>query len=151
MTVATTPMILDTAVTFADLDAAVTDLGWVRHGTTAAPPLVPGEPEVATWTHPLAGTLVYTCNPVVWLRVLDLGTVERAAAVALAVRLPHLGESAIAALLRAGPTELVLLGVLAAGVQRSPTHLNAVRALLHHRDPAVAQAAIATARMLVEA
>lgn len=151
MTVMTTPMILDTAVTFADLDTAVTSLGWERHGTTAAPPLVPGEPEVATWTHPWAGTLVYTCNPAVWLRVLDLGAVEPRAAVALALRLPHLGESAIAALLRAGPTELVLLGVLAAGVLRSPAHLNAVRALMQHREHAVAQAAVTTAKLLVEA
>ena len=40
----TTPIILDTAVSFADLDAAVTDLGWQRHGTTAVP-VVGGEPE----------------------------------------------------------------------------------------------------------
>jgi hypothetical protein len=145
-----TVMVLDTAVTFPDVEAAAADLGWQLVGTTALPPLVPGEPEVATWTQPGAGTLVYTCNPAVWLRVLDLEGVEPAAAVALALRLPHLGEAAIAALLRARPTELVLFGVLAAGTYRSPAHLNAVRALTHHPDPTVARAAANAARLLAE-
>jgi hypothetical protein len=39
MTVTTTPIILGTPVSFADPDAALTDLGWRRHGTTAAPVL----------------------------------------------------------------------------------------------------------------
>lgn len=145
-----TVMVLDTAVTFADVESAAADLGWQPHGTTAIPPLVPGEPEVVTWTQPGAATLVYTYNPVVGLRVLDLTDIDPVAAVALALRLPHLGEAAIAALLHAGTTELVLLGVFAAAAYRSPAHLNAVRALMHSRDPVVARVAANTARILAE-
>jgi hypothetical protein len=144
-----TSMVLDTSVTYADLETAVTDLGWQRQAI-AMQPLVSGEPEFATFAKPDAGTLVYTCNPAVWLRVLDLDHVAPSALVALALRLPHLGEEAITGLLRAKQTERVLRGVLAAGVLPSPRHLQAVRALLHHRDPSVARAAIATSRVLVQ-
>lgn len=135
-------MVIDPAVTFAELDAVVRRAGWSPRGELATAPLVAGEPEVATWTRPTAGTLTYTCNPAVWLRVLDLSTVEDpAAAVALAVQLPHRGIEAVTRLLRSGSEESLLLGVLAARVLRSPTHVGALRALTRSKHSTVARAA----------
>jgi hypothetical protein len=50
--------------------------------------------------------LVYTCNPAVWLRLLDLGGVTDAAErMALALSLPQLESAGIGQLLRSGDVE----------------------------------------------
>jgi hypothetical protein len=73
-------LIVAPEVTFTELDRDLQGTGFERDpevgGASGLPPLVPGEPELAGWN--IRGGkpfLTYTCNPAVWLRVLDVGYV----------------------------------------------------------------------------
>jgi len=137
-------VVLRPELTYAELADRVEARGWAWHSGPALPPLVAGEPELAAWRHPTAGDLVYTCNPVAWLRLLDLAAVsDPAERIELLVGLPLLESDDVGPLLRSGSVEDVLLGVYAADVLGLREHARAVRALMRHRDPAVARAATA--------
>ena len=126
---------------YKDLALALERLGWRYVSGPARPPLVPGEPEFASWRIG-EESLVYTCNPVVWLRVLDLSAITGAARrLALITAVPSLEYRRVAGLLRSRATESVLLGVLAAEVLDARDQLPALRALMHHSDRVVAVAA----------
>ena len=135
-------VVLRPELTYAELAGQVEARGWVWHSGPTLPPLVAGEPELSAWRHPTAGDLVYTCNPVAWLRLLDLAAVsDPAERIHLLLGLPLLESEDIGPLLRSASVEEVLLGVHAAAVLGLREHARAVRALMHHRDPAVARAA----------
>jgi hypothetical protein len=128
-------------LSYDELNAALGELGWAFESGPSYPPLVAGEPELATWRRG-DDNLLYACNPVAWLRVLDLSDVSHPSdRLALALRLPLLDSARIARLLRTRDTESVLLGVLAADVLGMREHLPAVRALMHHREGVVAATA----------
>ncbi len=135
-------IVLVPRLTFDELNVLVAERGWAIKSGPTTPPLAEGEPELCAWRHDTSGTLVYTCNPVVWLRLLDLGGVTDAAErMALAAGLPQLESGGIGRLLRSGRAEDVLLGLLAAQELDRTEHLSAIRALMHHADPSVARAA----------
>jgi hypothetical protein len=134
-------LVLEPGLSYVDIDETVRRLGWQPVSGPAYPPLVPGEPEFAAWRQG-DDSLAYTCNPVAWLRVLDLSAVaEPARRLALIAGLPLLEYARLPRLLRSADTETVLLGVLAVDILDAREHLPAVRALMHHREPVVAQAA----------
>jgi hypothetical protein len=134
-------VVLAPELSYVELDATVRRLGWEHVSGPTYPPLVAGEPELATWRQG-GDSLSYICNPVAWLRVLDLSAVAEAARrLALVASLPLLEDDELRRLLRSRAPETVLLGVLAVDVLRASKHLPAVRALMHHREPTVAQAA----------
>lgn len=136
-------IVLSPEMTYVELNSALAERGWVWTSGPSTLPLVPDEPELTTWRHDTAGSLVYTCNPVVWLRLLDLAAVtDPSERVALALGLPQLESEEIGRVLRSGDVERTLLGVLAAEVLDGTEHLSAIRALMHHRDPSVARAAV---------
>jgi hypothetical protein len=64
----TARIVLDPELSYVELDASVRRLGWEHLAGPAYPPLVPGEPEFASWRQG-TDSLAYTCNPVAWLRV----------------------------------------------------------------------------------
>lgn len=134
-------LVLAPTLSYVELDALVRGLGWEHVSGPAYPPLVPGEPEFASWRQS-GDRLGYTCNPAVWLRVLDVSAVAEAARrLALVSSLPLLGYAELPGLLRSGDPQHVLLGVLAVDVLAACEHLGPVRALMHHREPVVARAA----------
>ena len=136
-----TRLVLMPELAYESLDATVRGLGWQPMTGPAGPPLVVGEPEFATWAQD-DDLLTYACNPVAWLRVLDLsGVAEPARRSELLAAVPLLEYDRLPRLLRSSRPETVLLGVLAVDLLAAREHLPAVRALMHHREPAVARAA----------
>lgn len=83
-------LIVAPEVPFAELDRDLQATGFERDrdvGGTALPPLVPGEPELAGWTWRGGKPFItYTFNPVVNLRVLDVGFVPPALRGTIAAR-----------------------------------------------------------------
>ncbi|MFF5289021.1 hypothetical protein [Paractinoplanes globisporus] len=138
-------LVLDPDLRYADLTATLRRFGFALVREPSAPPLVPGEPEFGTWRR-ADDIAVYTCNPVVRLRLLDLSGVAEPDAIR--AELPLLHASALPRLLRSSDPEQLLLGVLAAGAMHAYDQLPALRALGRHRDSAVARAAVLTARGL---
>jgi hypothetical protein len=62
-------VILDPSCSYRVVEAAFLEDGWSGGPVTALAPLVPGEPEAATWRR--EGFAVrYTCDPVMWFRLL---------------------------------------------------------------------------------
>jgi hypothetical protein len=97
-------IVLSPQLTYAELNDILAQRDWVVWAEHSAASR--GEPEFATWRHDTAGSLVYTCNPAVWLRLLDLGGVTDAAErMALALSLPQLESAGIGQLLRSGDVE----------------------------------------------
>jgi hypothetical protein len=134
-------IVLDPELPYERIAAAVEELGWRHVGGPQYPPLVPGEPEFATWRRD-DDTLVYACNPVAWLRVLDLTAVtDPWQRLALLAALPLLPHDQLPQLLRSAATESLLLGILAADIMDDRKQLGTLRALMHHRDPVAATAA----------
>lgn len=135
-------VVLQPELSYTDLATVLVNFGWAFRSGPKYPPLVAGEPEFAVWGRDGDATLVYTCNPVVWLRILDLSAAGGAAdRKALVMQLPLLGPSHIGRLLRSRQLESALLGILATDTLGTREHLPAVRALLHHRERAIAVAA----------
>ena len=133
---------------YSTLAATLQSLGWEVASEPAHPPLVDGEPEFASWRKE-DDTVVYTCNPVAWLRLVDISAVSRPAdRLALVTRLPMLDPGRIARLVRARNANDVLLGILATDVLALRDNLPALRALMHSRDRVVAGAAQRITRSL---
>ena len=65
-------LVLDPSILFEEMRRRLESLGFARQpDTTITPPLVPGEPESASFISPESeARIVYTFNPVVKLRVL---------------------------------------------------------------------------------
>ncbi len=64
---------------FANLEVRLAELGWTAQASTMVrPPILPGEPEMASWRKQDV-LLTYSFNPVVGLRVIHLSGGEAAA------------------------------------------------------------------------
>lgn len=122
---------------FASLSARLSELGW-RVASSAARPIVEGEPEYAVYERQAPGRIHYTFNPVCQLRVLeipeDLDAVTRSA-------LPAVGVDAVEAWLRSTEERTLLRGVLASRLLPDPRWSARLRDLVHHPRAAIAQAA----------
>lgn len=127
---------------FAEMEAALARLGWARTAdTSAAPPLVAGEPEFASFEG-RGGRASYTFNPVVRLRVLVFRGERAADACAEAARaLPALDHADLRRLLSAEDPRTLLLGILAARALRSLLVADLLEELCGHAHARVAAAA----------
>jgi hypothetical protein len=137
-------LVLQPGCTFAQMAAALERAGWTRgHDTLAAPPIIPGEPELASWSARGDGAQIsYTFNPVVHLRVLvfygarageQCGEVEGI--------LPTLGLQDLRDLLQSTDARQPLLGIFAARELKAFLVLDLLEALRDHPQATVARAA----------
>lgn len=138
-------LVLQPSFAFAQIEAALARLGWARAAdTSVAPPLVPGEPEFASWSRGDAGgaRISYTFNPVVRLRVLVFYGERAGALLAEAVSaLPALGLKELRELLQSNDARTLLLGILAARALGAIVVLDLLEPLREHTEGAVARAA----------
>ncbi|MCB9764053.1 MAG: hypothetical protein H6739_30055 [Alphaproteobacteria bacterium] len=134
-------LVLDPDFTFNALDARLEALGWqsVRVGSGLAS-LIPGEPELATWRRGRV-RLIYTFNPAVRLRMLD---VRGGRARGLAKALPLLDATRVQALLASADRAEVLLGLLAARVVKGAGLREGIRAWSEAEDPLLSKVAAQT-------
>ena len=141
----TVSLVLDPNVSFRMLADSLAELGWQRRpDTSVAPPIIPGEPEFASWSRG-EDRISYTFNPVVRLRVLAFyGEDAGSARARVRDALPMLELEELEELLRSSEPREVLLGILAAGVLKVVTVLGTLETLRNHRERAVAQAAAKT-------
>lgn len=141
----TLSLVLNPNVSFQALASSLDQLGWERRpDTSVAPPIIPGEPEFASWSNE-DDRISYTFNPVVRLRVLAFyggGAGSRRSEVRDA--LPMLELEELEESLRSSEPRDVLLGILAAGVLKVVTILDTLDTLRNHRERAIAQAAAKT-------
>ena len=137
------PLVAVPELPFADLDVTLESLGWFLLSESQTPPIIPGEPELAVYTHRRAAArLTYTFNPVVRLRVLAFDGDDAIAEQArVAARIDLIDGAALRRLLGAVEVKPILLGLFTAGVLRDRSVLAEVERLAGHRDPGVARAA----------
>lgn len=107
-----TRLILDPGTAFATVHQAFRDLGFTLDEHDASP--LQEEPALAAWSingaRPFA---VYSFNPVVRLRVLDVGLLTSQQRQALAMRLPVLARQSLRALLNSPSGRMCLLAIWA--------------------------------------
>ncbi len=144
-------LVIDPRCSFATIAATVEALGMVAlPDTMAAAPLVADEPEFAAWSDTASEIVIhYSCNPVVWLRVLHV-TGDGALGCYGDVRdgLPTLGPPAIADLLAAAEPREQLLGLYAASELALFAMLPAAEKLRSGPSRAVTAAAATTVETL---
>lgn len=131
---------------FSQLEPALLGLGYTRLPHAAAtPPMIPGEPELALFQAPgrLGATLAYSFNPVVGLRVLEVGALGPDQRADLAERLRLLDPLTLPALLAEKGAKRRLLGILAATATDALDMAAAIAPLAEDPEPAVADAATA--------
>src|ERR1041384_5981601 len=112
----TVSLVLDPDVSFRLLADSLAELAWQRRpDTSVAPPIIPGEPEFASWSKG-EDRISYTFNPVVRLRVLAFyGEGAGSARARVRDALPMLELDELEELLRSSEPREGLLGLLAAG------------------------------------
>jgi hypothetical protein len=146
------PLIVSPEINFERLKRELGRLAWtLQPNTMVAAPLVPGEPEVASWKHQRGdGRIVYTFNPVVSLRVLSFyGDAAAELRTEAAARLPSLTSGDLLELLKSDDVEKLLLGIFAVGEAEEIEALGAIIRLLAHPEPLVARAAAQTQEKLL--
>ncbi|MGI9303175.1 MAG: hypothetical protein ACR2RB_10770 [Gammaproteobacteria bacterium] len=140
----TKSLVLRPEIDFHTIEQSLLDLNWQRMDNgTAQPPLVPGEPELATWVS-ADGTqrIVYSFNPVVKLRVLSFaGTDSQNACREITPRLPALQHADLTRLLASAEVRDILLGIFAGVELDAIDLLPQLDALRTHPDTHVANAA----------
>jgi hypothetical protein len=144
-------MIVAPEIDFTAIDGALRSIGLVRGAdATAAPPLVPGEPEFAWWRSPDGAMRVnYSFNPVVLLRVLVFAGADPVKWLALAAGLlPRLEPDTITVLLKAEDPRQVLLGLYAAGEIRASGLLPEIQALRINANRRISETAARTVETL---
>jgi hypothetical protein len=138
-------------VGFAAVDAAVHAAGLEGGPTTALPPLLPGEPELAEWTDPAHPDVrvSYSFDPTVMLRVLEVGVpADHETWLRLSRQLPTVPEEDLLAGLFAGDVETLARTVLAARVLTRRDLLPRIEQLRRHSSGVVAAVADRTVRDL---
>jgi hypothetical protein len=134
-------LVLAPSYPYLRLARALEQAGWSGGPITALPPLVAGEPEAATWRR--RGKVVrYTCDPVVWLRVLRIDTAEGLP------QLPTLSLDDVAQLLGSSNEGEQLLGIHAVGALGAKKLLGHLEVLCESPSPLVAATARAVRRDL---
>ena len=136
-------LIVKPSFSYQEIEAVLHRMGWQRDGLDlATAPTLANEPEVMTWSW--AGRkpyLVYTFNPVVKMRVLDVASVPPAMREALAKELPLLDTRAIAKLFESDDIRERLLGLWAAQETERVDLLGPARLLINDPEPALAEQA----------
>ncbi|HWV14422.1 MAG TPA: hypothetical protein VN030_03240 [Cellvibrio sp.] len=135
-------LIVDPQCSFHHIALALTQLGWQRDSLELSPPLLQGEPEVATWSW--GGNkpfITYTFNPVVHMRVLEVATLPPALRSLLASKLPLLDHTAIAKLFDSADARERLLGLWCAQETETVDLLSRARQLTVDAEPVLAEQA----------
>jgi len=139
-------------VGFSAVAAAVEATGLRPEARGAGPPLIAGEPELASWSRGGGKPFVtYTLNPVAMLRVLDVATAPPPLRADLASRLKLLARDEVASLLDASETRDVLRGLWAARETQRTDLTPRVQALAGSASGILGDAARAVARDLTAA
>jgi hypothetical protein len=144
-----TTLVLHPATAFPQIERTLSGLGWVKRPNRAiTPPMVPGEPEFASWSWTdetdaeERGRISYTFNPVVNLRVLVFnGARAEARCAEVENALPTLDTAALRELLQSMEPREVLLGIFAARELKEISVLDLLEPLTNHYEFAVARAA----------
>lgn len=147
-------LVIAPTFSFAEVKRRMEAAGWARDPDPTAPsPILPGEPELASWHAPDGTRAVYSFNPAMHLRVLTFeGASAAGHANAAAGQLPTLSPQDVAALLEAEQDEKLLLGVYAAGALRLLPLAPKLTELTRHPDELVAKSATKVLeRLLLEA
>src|SRR5262245_47794412 len=141
--------VLDPAFPFRELDARLASLGFARDvsGRPVTSAVIPGEPELAAWTHG-RGRLTYTFNPVVSLRALAANGLSTETLALLGAHLPLLDVAAIGQLLTESEPRRLLLGLFAARAMGAGELALVVAPLQAHPDRTVSRAASSTLQAL---
>ena len=144
-------LVIQPNTTFARIDTTLSKHGWKRApDTSVAPPIIPGEPEFASWSKE-EDRISYTFNPVARLRVLAFyGDVAGSRRSQVRDVVPTLELDELEELLRSSEPRELLLGILAAGVLKVVTVLGILDTLRNHHERAVAQAATKTYEDLLQ-
>ncbi len=142
--------IVKPSFSYLELEAVLKRMGWQRDGLDlGTQPLIANEPEVMTWSWTgRKPYIVYTFNPVVKMRVLDVAGVPPAMRAALANELPLLDARAIANLFESDDIRERLLGLWAAQETERVDLIKAAQVLIHDREPALAEQAKAVCARL---
>src|SRR5262245_3250098 len=143
-------LIVAPAVGFAAIASAMDAIGLARTRDTGGASLLPGEPELASWSRGGKKPFVtYTLNPVVMLRVLDVATAPPALRAQLASRLKLLSRDDLAALLDALDPRDVLRGLWAARETQRTDVLPRIQKLAGSTSGAIGEQARAVAADLI--
>jgi hypothetical protein len=127
-------LVLAPSYRYGQLAHALEQAGWSGGPVTALAPLVAGEPEAATWRR-LGQVVRYTCDPVVWLRVLRVDAAEGLP------QLPLLSVEDVALLLESPDEDEQLLGIQALGALAAKELAPRLDALCASPSPFVAATA----------
>lgn len=136
-------LIVNPKCSFAEIASVMTQMGWQRDSfELAAPSLIANEPEVATWSwmgrKPF---VVYSFNPVVKMRVLDVAGVPPALRDGIARQIPVLDHLAIEKLFESDDVRARLLGLWAAQETERVDLLETARKLIQDTEPVLAEQA----------
>lgn len=136
-------LIVNPKCEFVEIANAMARMGWQRDAfELAAPSLIANEPEVATWSwmghKPF---VVYSFNPVVKMRVLDVAGVPPALREGIAQQLPLLDHLAIEKLFESEDVRIRLLGLWAVQETERVDLLETARKLTQDAEPILAEQA----------
>jgi hypothetical protein len=142
-------LILDPDTGFDTIERTLSILGWERKTGASADSLLPGEPEVASWTwQGHKPYVIYTYNPVVHLRVLDVANLPPVFRRALCDLLPWLNEEAVDHLFFDQDPRRRLLGLWAARETERTDLAGQAERLTYDPDSTVAEEARTVAAKL---
>ena len=130
-------------VPFEEIAICLKRLGWTREDQPSDhPPLIQGEPEVATWTfHGGKPFIIYTFNPIARLRVLDVATAPPAVRMAIAQQIPLIDEVQLSKLFDSQDPKARLRALWAAKEVERVDLLARVEKLKQDPEPAIAEQA----------
>jgi hypothetical protein len=136
-------LLADPTVSFTEIAAAMERIGLERQDSgTATQPFVEGEPETASWWwHGRKPFVIYTFNPVVKLRVLDVATLPPGMRGAIASQVRIMDRSRIIPLFEAGDPRDRLLGLWSAQASEDLELIPYAERLANDPDPVVAEQA----------
>ena len=134
-------LLLKPEVTFAAISAALSKLGWQQQ-QIAQSPLLEGEPEFCSWSwQGHKPFVIYSFNPVVYMRVLDVATLPPVMRGAIATHLPLLDDEMVATLLTSSIAKERLLALWAAQETERLDLLDETAQLQGDPEPSLAQQA----------
>ena len=136
-------LIINPDVSFFDIEKVMEELGWRKEPNHLnTDPIIQGEPEVASWTN--AGRkpfVIYTFNPVISLRVLDVATLPPVHREAIVNRIPVLSEQAVGDLLQSDLAQRQLLGLWSAQETERIDLIEPIQKLVHDNEKVVSKQA----------
>jgi len=135
-------LILQTQISFVTIAATLAELGFTREDKSSTTPLISGEPEMASWS--INGGkpfIIYTFNPVVSMRVLDVATVPPGLRMAIASQLPIIDEQLISCYFESDNVRERLLALWAAQETERVDLIQSVAALEQDKEPVIAEQA----------